>query len=98
MLPKPSTRATDLNPLLLSPEAMEGEINHSLVTQSEQHHNQESKPNQMITISEVLDGLDYNIAKQMSTNPVDFPVSVRIGGTSNDVEGECEAITISRDF
>jgi hypothetical protein len=52
----------------------------------------------MITISEVLDGLDYNIAKQMSTNLVDFPVSVRIGGASNDVEGECEGITISREF
>jgi hypothetical protein len=95
---KPSTRATNLNTLLLSPEAMEGEGNHSLVAQSEQHHNQESNPNQMITISEVADGLDYNIATQMSTNTVDFPVSVRIGGPSNDIEGECEGITISKEF
>jgi hypothetical protein len=98
MLPKPSTGATNLNTLLLSPEAMEAESNHSLVTQSEQHHNQQSKPNQMKTISEVVDGLDYNIATQMSTNTVDFPVSVRIGGASNEIEGECEGITISREF
>ena len=97
MLPKSSTRATNLITLLFG-QAMEGESHHSLATQSEQHHNQESKSNQMTTIGEVADGLDNNMAKQVSTNAVDFAVSVRIGGTSNNIEqqGERKGIITSR--
>jgi hypothetical protein len=97
MLPKPSIQATNLNPLLPSPEAIEAENYRSLATQSEQHHNQESKASRMITISQVVDGLDYNMGKQISTNIVDVAVSARIGGTCSNIEqGECEGVLRSR--
>jgi hypothetical protein len=98
VLPKSSTRASDHN-TLLSGQAIEGESHRSLAAQSKQYHNQELKSNQTITISEVVDGLDYNMAKQMSTNIVDFATLVKIGGISNDIEqGECEGIITSRKF
>ncbi len=75
MFPKPSTRAIDLKTFLIFDQAMEGESHHGLATQSEQHHNQKLKSNQIITISEVANGLDNNMGKQVSTNAVDFAVS-----------------------